>query len=179
MRLCQAGLHDLDKPENVLKHAGKRPHSECRLCAGKRSNEYRKKKWAQDEMWRNKINQSSSKRNRYWRENNPRTYAAALSFSNLKSSTEEPILNSGWPDAYNTEQKVGTDRIKKNQWVRFAWLKKHKNLDVRICLAPTIEDIYDSSKRIVYRSVSGYIRGEFGSKIGAALILWKKLQEAV
>lgn len=45
----------------------------------------------------------------------------------LKRAQKLRTLKYGWPDAQNVEQKIGSDYIRPDQWVRAAWHESRKN----------------------------------------------------
>lgn len=189
MKLCRARLHDLDAPK------GRTTNGACRPCTVVRNRLWSREKYKTDKKfrkykleesrrqyqerkqnpkWHNRLLENGRKWRKKMTEENPRQYSMLKSFAALKIAVKSPTLVAGWPDACGVEQKINIDWIQKTQWTRFAWLA-NRNLAVGICWALSQEDALRPSKRIVYKTILSYIKGEFGKRKEKALDLWKIL----
>lgn len=59
----------------------------------------------------------------------------------LLKALQNPELKNGWPDASRVEVKIGFDFLSAGQVKRFAWLKQVYDVDVRIQVADTQEEL--------------------------------------
>ena len=96
--------------------------------------------------------------------------------SELEQAVSKPELFKGWPDAGCTEMKIASDYIKRNQWVRFAWLKKYKDVNVNILRAATQEEAVEEKE---FQTIRNYIYFNYGNSATKALSLWERLIEIV
>lgn len=76
----------------------------------------------------------------------------------LKLALENPIIGrNGWPDAGDVEQKLGSDHLRKEQWLRAAWFLKYYKKDIKILIAKSNLDAVLGNIK-VYNSVHDYLK---------------------
>lgn len=108
---------------------------------------------------------------RDYRRRNPEARQARDSRTCLRKALLILTLRHGWPDAENIEQKIGSDYVLSNQWIRAAWFESRRKIHPAIVLF--FAKTHDDAVRKIGRRISFK---DYARELGCSNE-WQKLVE--